>query len=255
MSRKCDYEYYKITAVENAFALLKLFSSSVTQMRLSDLSRQLGRPKSSVYRLLKTMEMDGIVRFNQITGTYSPGLRLVEMGATALGALDIRKQARPLMERLSRDTGLTVHLGVLDVSEVVYVDKIEGKDTVPLYSRVGRRLPVHCSALGKALMAGLPDDTVTHILSRVTLKRYTQKTITDPRRLLEEICATRQRGYAVDFGEHEPSVTCIGTEIRHTSSEQRAAVSLTFVGSRRNTNLKELAGLLMDASRQISRHL
>lgn len=255
MSEKRDYEYYRITAVENAFALLKLFSLVGTEMRLSELSRQLGMPKSSVYRLLKTMEKDGVVRFNQATGTYSPGLSLVEIGATALSALDIRRQARPFIEKLSRDTGLTVHLGVLDGNEVVYVDKIEGKDTMPLYSRVGRRLSVHCSALGKALMAGLPDATVMDILSRGTLKRYTHQTTIDPRRFLEEICATRQRGYAVDLGEHEPSVTCIGAEVRHTSPELRAAVSLTLVGSRRDLDLKELAGLLADTSRRISKRL
>jgi len=227
--QRAKYEYYRVVAVERALELLRVFAQGRAELTLSQIAERMRLHKSTVHRLALTLEKAGFLRRSPTTGAYSLGLKLLELGAVVLNSLELRTQARPHLERLRRDTGYTVHLGILDAGEVVYIDKIEGDTPVRIYSQVGRRAPAHCTGLGKALLAFQPAATVREVAATRGLRRYTPETIISVSELLSELERVRERGYAVDMAEHEPLVHCVSAPIRDHNSEVIAAVSITLI--------------------------
>lgn len=227
--RVADYEYYRVRAVERALELLGIFTQGQSELTLAQMAERMRLHKSTVHRIALTLEKAGFLRRNPTTGAYSLGLKLLELGAVVLNSLELRTQARPHLERLRRDTGHTVHLGILDAGEVVYIDKIEGDTPVRIYSQVGRRAPAHCTGLGKALLAFQPAAVVREVVATRGLRRYTPETIVSLPQLLAELERVRERGYAVDMAEHEPLVHCVAAPIRDHTSQVIAAVSVTLI--------------------------
>lgn len=130
---------YGIRAVERAIAILKAFSPVAPELGVTDLARKLGFHKSTVHRLLATLERDGFVLQDAVTGRYRLGLPLLELGSLVITNMELRQVARPFLEEAHRACGETIHLGILDEGEVVYIDKIESTRRVRMYSQVGRR--------------------------------------------------------------------------------------------------------------------
>lgn len=227
--RIAEYEYYRVRAVERALELLGIFAQGQAELSLAQMAERMRLHKSTVHRLALTLEKAGFLRRNPATGGYSLGLKLLELGAVVLNSLELRTQARPHLERLRRDTGHTVHLGILDAGEVVYIDKIEGDTPVRIYSQVGRRAPAHCTGLGKALLAFQPAAVIREVVATRGLRRYTPETIISVHQLLSELERVRERGYAVDMAEHEPLVHCVAAPIRDHTSQVIAAVSVTLI--------------------------
>jgi IclR family KDG regulon transcriptional repressor len=247
-------DYFRIHSVKKALQILKLFTREQPYLRLTAIAEQTGIHKSTVHRLVRTLEEHGFLRWDPETGTYCLGLVLIELSDVVLSNLDIRKQARPHMEHLRVTTGQTVHLGVLQDGEVLYVDKVEGTGSIRLYSQVGRKVPSHCTALGKALLAFLPESSVAHIVGNGrSMQRYTQNTITQLPRLLEELKQVRILGYAADREEHEPLVHCVAAPIRDHSGSVIAAISMTMIGASIPKNVfEENAYLVKTAASNIS---
>jgi DNA-binding IclR family transcriptional regulator len=206
--------------------------------------------------MVLTLERAGFLKRNLSRGTYSLGLKLLELGAVALGSVELRARARPHLERLHRDTGLTVHLAILDAGEVVYIDKIEGDTAVRLYSQVGRRAPAHCTALGKALLAHMAQEKVCEILAVKGMRRYTPDTIVSVPAFVKELEIVRERGYAVDMREHEPLVHCVAAPIRDHTGSVVAALSVTIIAAEMSEDdLSHYAELVMAAAAAVSRDM
>lgn len=212
------------TSVAKALALLSSFTPDHPAMGVSDLARCAGLPKSTAHRLLAVLVDWSLVTK---TGTeYSPGPRLGELAALAdrPDVRQLRRVALPYLLDLYELTHETVHLGVLESDEVLYVDKIYGHHSVASPSRVGGRLPATNSAIGKAMLAFAGRDVVARVCDQ--LRPTTSFSIATPNRLLKELAAIRDAGIAFDRQETTHSLTCVAAPVLSWSGTVIAAVSI-----------------------------
>jgi DNA-binding IclR family transcriptional regulator len=220
--------------------------------RLGELAKTLDIHKSTVLRTLQTLERHGWVRRQGDPPEFLLGLRLVGLSNAVLEDLDVRTVARPSLQRLGAETGETAHLAVRDGAAMVYLDKVESVHPVRMYSRIGARAPLHCTGVGKVLLAYTPVEEWPSL----DLRRYTDRTITTMEELVAACADIRARGWGWDEREHEDTVRCIAAPIFNASGEVVAAVSMSVPTSRLST--KQLRGhvpLLLDVAGEISRGL
>jgi DNA-binding IclR family transcriptional regulator len=163
---------------------------------------------------VRALPETGFVRQNHETDRYSSGVAAVQLGIAALGVLDLTTVAPPALRKLVAETGESAFLAVLDDTEVVYLLKEEGRHSIRTMARLGSRRPLHCTALGKALLAALPPREAAALLARAGLPRQTAQTITDPARLLAQLAEVGERGYATDHEEVEEGLACVAAPIR-----------------------------------------
>ncbi len=201
-----------LQSVDHALAVLESFDGSTPELGVTALSGRLKLAKSTVYRLLFTLASRGYVYQNPATGKYRLGLKAFEVGSLAVSQLTVRDAALPSLERLRDVTKETVHLGVRDGDAVIYIDKIETPHAMRMYSRTGRRAPLHCTALGKALLAFVPPAESARLLRR-GLRRYTPNTLTDLEVLGKELATIREKGYALDDEEFEEGLKCVAAPL------------------------------------------
>ncbi|HOL17390.1 MAG TPA: IclR family transcriptional regulator [Bacillota bacterium] len=224
-----NYSSYRVKSIEKALQMLKLFTVDRPEFTLSELAESMGVHKSTAYRIAITLAGGGFLRWNPRKGTYSLGLKILNLSSALMSSLELRVQARPYLEKLASKINETVHLGVLDQDEVVYIDKIEARRSIRIFSDIGKRAPCHCTALGKVLLADLPPETVRSILLKKGMKCYTANTLTSISEFLEHLETVRRNGYALDLEEHEPLVYCIAVPIRDFSRRTIATLSLTMI--------------------------
>jgi len=210
--------------------------------------------KSTVYRLLTTLEEEGFVY--QVDGSrYALGWRAFELGAAVSPWQAIRQPVLRVLESLVDQTRETAHLAVLDEGEVLYIEKVEAPRSLRMPSAVGRRVPVHCTALGKVLLAGLKDETVRTMIYSSPLRAFTRNTITDPDRLREEIQLVRRQGYAVDREEIEEGLMCVGAPLIDDQGQTCAAISISGPSTRILRRLERHADAVREACRSLSDEL
>ena len=194
---------------------------------LEELSRQLKLAKPTVYRFLLTLQELGYAR--RIDGErWAMSMKMFNMGSRALDHLDLHAAARPIAEQLAEELGETVHMGVLDGDSAVYVLKIESKYTIRMYSRVGRRMPLYCTAIGKVLLAWMTPAERDEALEGVRLVAFNPRTITTRAVLDAAVAQVRQQGYAVDDEEREDGVHCIGAPVFDYTGAVVAAISVSW---------------------------
>jgi len=194
-------------------------------LSLIELATELRLHKSTAHRLLMILERHRMVEREPRSGRYRLGLRLFEFGAIAISRFNIRDYARPHLERVLFETEETVHLCVLDAGEVLYVDKVEPSRSVRMASKIGRLAPAHCSAVGKAMLAHLPERDLDEILKQRGLPRMTVNTIVTPAELKAELRTIRDRGYAIDNEEAEEGVRCVGAVVLGPNGRPAGAIS------------------------------
>jgi DNA-binding IclR family transcriptional regulator len=212
--------------------ILEAFTRLGPELGVSDISRALGLKKATTHRLLASLRRRGIVAQDPVSRRYRLGLKLWELGQMATTQIDWIGRVRPLLQELTDRVGETTHLAVLNDGQVLYVEKVESTRSLRMPSQVGRRLPAHCTGVGKALIAFLPEEVTRAIVVRRGLTRFTRNTITDPALLEAELARVRERGYSVDNEEIEEGLVCIGAPIRDHSSHVVAAVSMAGPSSR-----------------------
>jgi DNA-binding IclR family transcriptional regulator len=231
------------------------------ELGTSAIARLLGLNKSSVYRILSTLRQHGFVVKSPTTGKYALGIRAFEIGAAVANRSGLLEQSSPVMELLAQRFNETVNLAVLDGPDVIYLHKIESSEPLRLGLRVGTRVPAFCSALGKMLLAELPQnalsDWVAAAMSMGRLPSYTPKTISDPSRLRDELGRVHRRGFAVDDEEYKPGVRCVAAPVRGHLGRPIAALSVagpTFrVTMERIDN--EIGPAVQEAAWDISRRM
>lgn len=193
---------------------------------LDGLADRLGVHKSTVLRLLRTLETHHFVSRTD-TRHYRLGSALFDLANRALEERDVRRVAAAALAALNASTGHTVHLATYEDGEVVYVDKYEGRHSVRMYSRIGKRAPLHCTAVGKVLVASFPAARRAEIASAIVYPKLTENTITTPEAYLTELDAVAAQGYALDDAEHEDFIHCIAAPVRGPGGTVLAAVSLS----------------------------
>ena len=223
---------YPIASVNNALRLLLLFRGQ-PRVRLSEASEHLGVAHSTAHRLLAMLAYHGFVRQEQDSRTYVAGPALVEIGLSAVRELDIRRYARPALERLSGALGETVHLAVLEGGNVRYLDAIESPRALRVASRTGSVLAATCTASGKALLAELPDAELAAMFAgQAALPRLTSRSITSRARLLAELRKVREAGCAVNREESEEGVASVAVAVRGPQPRPAAALVVSAPVSR-----------------------
>jgi IclR family KDG regulon transcriptional repressor len=245
---------YRVQVLDRAIAILDVLAEAREGLSLGDVATAIGVHKSTAHRIIMNLEGQRMVDRDPATGRYRLGLRLFELGSVAIGKFDIRERARQYLETILRETQESVHLCVLDGGEVLYLDKIEPSRTVRLSSRVGLRNPVHCTAVGKAMMAWLPDSEIENIVQRHGLRRFTTKTITTLAELRAELVQVRECGYAVDDEEHEDDVRCVAAVVRDHAGRPAAAMSIAAPSFRiPRAKIPVFAQTICKAAQELSR--
>jgi len=220
------HKCYEVPAISRALDVLEYLSRK-RDATFTGIYTELGLPKSSAYHILSTMESRGYIRRFGQEGIYGLGLRLYELGNVAAARIDIRKEALPFLRELAVKTNQTCHLGVLDETEGVYMEKVESTRPVIMNSWLGKRLSLHSTSIGKILLAWQNEQRLAHILDRIVLHRYTAKTITEMALLKEHLLIVKGKGYALDDEENEPEIRCIGGPVWDITGEVIAAISIS----------------------------
>jgi len=214
-----------IRAVERALDVLMCFTSQTPELTMTQISELVGLNKSTVHRLLATLEGKRFVERNPETGVYKLGIRLVQMAFLTMEHNDLRRLAAPFLHSLCDQYHENVNLSVLDDTDVVYVDVIESSQRVKLAASSGQRLPAFCTASGKAILAFVPEENIKSILER-GMARYTQNTILSQKAFFENIQEARERGFALSEQEFEEGINAIAAPIFNSKSKPIASVSI-----------------------------
>jgi len=214
MPRNNSTKRYHIRAVERALLLLKTFLSQEPELAAGEISKRIELDPSTTFRLLATLESHGFVKQDAVTGKYRLGVQCLELGSQFLKSNDVRESALKVMQSLRDQFGETVHLGILDGDEIVYLEKVTGSHAIGLMSsRVGGRAPAHATAIGKVLLANMPQEELAARNTRRKLARCTEATITNWNDLQKELARILENGYAIDNQEHETGVKCVAAPI------------------------------------------
>lgn len=217
-----------VPAIRRTLAVFELLAHSRRSLTLSEISRRLELPKSSVYRILTTLEEEACVHRNRETERFSLGVKLMALSRAALEGAELREQAMPLLMRLQQKTGLTVHMAILEHRQAVLIAKLEPLAAPGVGTWVGRAMDLNSTAAGKALIAHLPQSEIArHFRSRAFV-RHNQRTIVDLARLERELAGVRECGYALDNEEDELGVRCVGAPVIHGD---RVIAAVSVAGS------------------------
>jgi DNA-binding IclR family transcriptional regulator len=181
--------------------------------------------KTTVHRLLATLENKRFINRDRVTGLYRLGFRFVEMASLVLQDFELHRWARPYLERLSADFGETVDLSILDDAHVIYLEVIESPQRLKLAAAVGQRLPAFCTASGKALLAYLPEEQVRKILAG-NLKEYTDRTPVSVEEIFADLRITAERGYAISEQEYERDINAVAAPIFDADNHPIASIAV-----------------------------
>jgi len=241
--------------LRNAMAVLDLFNFVRRDLGVIEAAQLLGRPKSTTSRWLSAMEEAGFLVRDEQTSRYRISMRLAALGEVARQTTTIQREARPVLEWLAAVTGETSNLAVLDGSVAVNVEGAVSPRPIMHVGWVGRRIPLHASASGKALLAWRSEDDVRRIMPQ-PLERFTPNTITDLEEFLVDLAATRERGYSMTWGELESDMVAAGAPVRDHTGAIVGAVTISAPISRVNRdNMPGLAAHVVRAANDLSTRL
>jgi len=246
----------KLTSLEKALRSLEAVAKAKS-IGLRGLAAELGFPPATVHRLLAVLTACRYLTQDPETKKYRLSLKLLELGASVGEDLDLITVARPHMTALMAATSETVNLALFDGAGIVYVDQVANTNSfLRMFTRVGARVPLHCTGVGKACLAGLPNEAVMEYWSAARKESYTQKTITDEPHLRKDLEAIRRLGYAVDNEEMEIGVRCVAASICQDRGRIVAAVSISGPSSRlAGKRLAYIGGLVRQTADRISNDL
>lgn len=245
-----------VQSVERALTILEELSEYEDGLGITEISRNVNLHKTTVFRLMGTLIEKGFVEQDSETNKYRITLKMFELGSKKLDKMDILTVARPYLKRLVRETNEVVHLVMLDGTDIVYIDKVESENTIRMHSRIGKRSPAYCTAVGKAMLAYQSENDIERVWKNSKILKYTENTITNLDIFKEELKAIRERGYSIDNEENELGVRCVGAPIFNHKGEVNFAISVSGPVMRITIDkIKEISEIVMEYSKIISREL
>lgn len=245
----------KIKSLQKAIDVINYLAEN-GEMGVTELSRHFQVSKSNIYNILNTLVDNRWVKKNEKNSKYKLGLRLYELGNVVRDDMKLREIAAPYMEKLVEIVGETVHLTVMEEGMVVYIETATPNNKFSVSILSDHRVYMHCTGVGKAILAYLEEDKIDEIIEEKGLPRFTPNTIRDPQELKEHLKLIKERGYSVDDVEHEPGVRCVGAPIFNEKGKAFASMSITGPSPRfTEDKIREYANLLKDITENISRKL
>ncbi|MDR7419731.1 MAG: IclR family transcriptional regulator [Armatimonadota bacterium] len=242
-------------SVERVIGLLGALGLAGRPLSARELAAEVRLPRPTVYRLMHTLSSHGLVL--PTAEGFVIGPRILTLAAQRLEQIELRAVGRRWLRDLRDRTGETVHLAVLEQGQVVYVDKVESPGPLRMASAVGKIVPAHCTALGKAMLAYEPHDTVRRALDMHGMPRRTPNTITDLRRLFDDLAVVRARGFAIDNVENEDGIRCVAAAIFDHEGRVSGAVSVSGAASSVTLDRarRDLGPRVRRVAQQISREM
>jgi DNA-binding IclR family transcriptional regulator len=241
-----------VQSLKRAIQIIEVISES-KEIGIRELSRKTGLSRSTVHRLISTLEELGLLVQNQTTQKYHLSFKLFKLGSKAINQYDLKFIASPILEKLMLEVKESVVLGLLDNGEVIYVDKRSFPQEIQFASNVGSRAPIHCTSVGKAILTYLPEEEQLQILHKEKLKSYTKNTITSITELKEELNLIKTRGYSIDNEECFLGVVSVAAPIFDFS--KKVIGSVAIVGLTLNItceNVPVLGNVVLRAAKEIS---
>ena len=254
-----DYEknpaYYQIKSIVKVFRLVELLVTK-NEFQLAELCRLLESPKTTVHRMLLTLESLGYVEQNPASLGYMATIKILELGGKVVQNLKFIEIAKPLMIKLSEETGETINLGIVDGLDVIFIDKVESNQYLKLDQPIGFRAKAYHTAIGKAVVAYLSEDERTRLFSKHTISPGTSKSLKTLSAIEEDLQRVREQGYAVDNEEYIIGARCVGAPIFNHNSKVVAGLSIAGPSLRiKEDNIEFLAKLATKAAALISNGL
>jgi DNA-binding IclR family transcriptional regulator len=214
-----------IGAVEHAIDVLRCLSEAGASLGVNEVARRIGLHKSSVSRIIGTLEGARIVQRESATGHVSLGIGLVALAAPVLASFEVRDLVKPLLKELAVSVGETVSFSIWDGWEAVSIEHVSGSNSIQVFSRPGHRDPGHASASGKVLLAHLGEEAI-EAYCRKPLERFTENTVTGKAKLVEELVRCREQGFAVNIGELESDVGAVAAVVLDRAASPIGAVTI-----------------------------
>jgi IclR family transcriptional regulator, KDG regulon repressor len=248
---------YKVQVLDRAINILEFVASQTSgDAGLPELAAAMKLHKTTTHRIAHVLESRGLLRRTADSNRYRLGLHLYDLGSCALDNVSIRDEARPIMTRLAAEVGETVHLALLDRTEVLYIERVEAQRSLSMGSKLGARNPVYCTALGKAILAFTPESEVDQILAACRMAPRTRNTITTAPALKRELQRVRERGFAIDDEEIEEGIRCISAPILGSGNYAVAAMSVSGPSSRITPQRSQSVGkAVLKATRELSAYM
>jgi len=248
---------YVIPSVDRTIDLLELLAEETAGLSLADLARRTGFPKSTVFRILATLEARQVVVLDLPTRRYQLGHLLWAIGHRYVERSDVYEKAAPVMQRLAERSGETVFLGKLEDGEVIYMRRIESQRSIAIVKKLGQRVPAHSTATGRAILAFLPAAELDGIIEQHGLSAYTASTVTDAGALRKHLAQVHAQGFAVVNGEYNSELICISAPVFDHTGHSRASLTLAMPASLAPppARQRELGLLVRESAFDLSREL
>ena len=248
-------EKYKAPIVGKAFQILRLVARNPRGIRLSQLARELGFGKSTVYGIASALEEVGAVFRDPRTKKYTLGVTLFELGRSAVTRIDLKDVARPFLEGLMADTRESVVLGVRNVDRVTVLDMVESNQDLKITSPVGSTIPILAGATGKVFLASMTTEQAARIVDAKGLPRFTERSIVDPEHFFKELQEVRRKGYAMDDEEYISGVRAVAAPIKAAEHPLSAIWIVGFKPSMSDDKMVLLVEKTKSAAEAISRRI
>jgi IclR family transcriptional regulator, negative regulator of allantoin and glyoxylate utilization operons len=244
-------------SVSRAIDIIMLVASADQPLTLTEICKKTSIPKSSAFSILHTLVRKSVLEIvDENAKTFRLGLGLFETTLAALSSTDLLKAARPFLDGLNRLTGETVLFAVEDEGEMVFLDVLEGTGHLRPLVKLGGRVHMHCTAIGKAVLAALPEAKLLEFLNTAQLSSNTKQTITSRAELMKELATTRQRGYSIDNEENIDDIACIGAPIYSRTHKVIAGMSITMQASRADADKLNYYGMVIhNTALKVSRRM
>ena len=207
-------------------SLIECVAAADAPMRFTDILSRADQPRGTVHRQLTHLVEEGLLEMTE-TGAICPALRLLSLASRSWARNEFRLVAEPHLRRLQERTGETVHLGVLRGTEVIYLDKVEGRQSVRMYSQIGNASPAYCTGVGKAALSTLDQEALARLVGEMRFHPFTERTHLSAAALLADIEKISADGHAIDNEEHEVGICCVAAPIHAEGHDLRAGVSVT----------------------------
>lgn len=214
-------------AVVKGLQLLQIIPELEEAATVKGIQQHLGWPRPTLYRLLNTLEREGFLERNPLGGEYVLGRQFIHLARRSLRAGSLQERVRGALQRIGRETGETVHLGVPSGMHMTYIDKVESAETVRMASYIGMAVPMHSTSVGKAYLAALDESERERYLEQLDWEPVTARTIVDAARFRRELRETRRRGYAIDDEENEAGIICFGLAVTEVDGRVAGAISVS----------------------------
>ncbi|MHB1654355.1 MAG: IclR family transcriptional regulator [Desulfitobacteriaceae bacterium] len=249
-----DKERYVIRAAERTLQILNCFQGESEELSISDIAGLVGLPKSSVHRFLVTMELNGFIEVNPLSHNYCLGSKIISLGSLAISRVKLAEKGQPYLLQLSKSVQATVHIVVMNQGEGIYIGKVEERHSI-ISSYVGKRVPLHCTAVGKVLLGSLSSEEIDDLYQDPKkLKCYTQNTITDLKLLKEHVQEVCKNGYALDNEEIEEGLRCVAAPVKNHEGRTIAAISVSSFTQKFSTDrLPEIIDQVQTTATKISK--